>query len=190
MKPGWSKAGFVSSSPLTDSNRRPPPYHGGALPTELRGRCSSVALVELERCFELSHRVQGGGFEPPKAEPAGLQPAPFGHSGIPAGRAIVAAVPGAAYHRGVERFDVLVVGAGPAGSATAIHLARGEPGCSSSTRRASRATSRAAAGSPAALSSTFPATSSPSSSGSSIGWSSAPATAGRSRGRARARSSR
>jgi hypothetical protein len=30
-------------SPLTDSNRRPPPYHGGALPTELRGRCASVA---------------------------------------------------------------------------------------------------------------------------------------------------
>ena len=30
-----------------------------------------------------------------------------------------------AYHRGVERFDVLVVGAGPAGSAAAIHLARG-----------------------------------------------------------------
>ncbi len=28
--------------------------------------------------------MQGGGFEPPKAEPAGLQPAPFGHSGIPA----------------------------------------------------------------------------------------------------------
>src|SRR5712691_1477606 len=26
-------------SPLTDSNRRPPPYHGGALPTELRGQC-------------------------------------------------------------------------------------------------------------------------------------------------------
>jgi hypothetical protein len=25
-------------SPLTDSNRRPPPYHGGALPAELRGR--------------------------------------------------------------------------------------------------------------------------------------------------------
>ena len=30
-----------------------------------------------------------------------------------------------AYDRGVERFDVLVVGAGPAGSAAAIHLARG-----------------------------------------------------------------
>src|SRR6266852_3710898 len=25
-------------SPLTDSNRRPPPYYGGALPAELRGR--------------------------------------------------------------------------------------------------------------------------------------------------------
>jgi len=30
-----------------------------------------------------------------------------------------------AYDRGVEKFDVLVVGAGPAGSAAAIHLARG-----------------------------------------------------------------
>ena len=29
------------------------------------------------------------------------------------------------YHLGVERFDAVVVGAGPAGSATAIHLARG-----------------------------------------------------------------
>jgi geranylgeranyl reductase family protein len=37
--------------------------------------------------------------------------------------AIVAS--GFAYDPGVERFDVLVVGAGPAGSATAIHLARG-----------------------------------------------------------------
>ena len=32
-----------SGSPLTDSNRRPPPYHGGALPTELRGREPTVA---------------------------------------------------------------------------------------------------------------------------------------------------
>src|SRR6266545_7334878 len=31
------RAGLLQS-PLTDSNRRPPPYHGGALPTELRGR--------------------------------------------------------------------------------------------------------------------------------------------------------
>ena len=32
-------------SPLTDSNRRPPPYHGGALPTELRGRRRGVYPV-------------------------------------------------------------------------------------------------------------------------------------------------
>ncbi len=68
--------------------------------------------------------MQGGGFEPPKAEPAGLQPAPFGHSGTPAGRAIVAAARRTSYDRGMERFDVLIVGAGPAGSATAIHLQR------------------------------------------------------------------
>ncbi len=33
--------------------------------------------------------VVGGGFEPPKAEPANLQSAPFGHSGIPPGRDMV-----------------------------------------------------------------------------------------------------
>jgi hypothetical protein len=33
-------------SPLTDSNRRPPPYHGGALPTELRGRAWTVAKYQ------------------------------------------------------------------------------------------------------------------------------------------------
>lgn len=27
--------------------------------------------------------VEGGGFEPPKASPADLQSAPFGHSGTP-----------------------------------------------------------------------------------------------------------
>src|SRR5262245_29732590 len=40
-KPGHEKTPRfrgVSVSPLTDSNRRPPPYHGGALPTELRGQ--------------------------------------------------------------------------------------------------------------------------------------------------------
>jgi hypothetical protein len=35
-----------SRSPLTDSNRRPPPYHGGALPTELRGRNRQSSRVE------------------------------------------------------------------------------------------------------------------------------------------------
>src|SRR5215217_3534898 len=37
-------------SPLTDSNRRPPPYHGGALPAELRGRaadCSCDSALHL-----------------------------------------------------------------------------------------------------------------------------------------------
>jgi hypothetical protein len=29
------------------------------------------------------HMVEGGGFEPPKAVPADLQSAPFGHSGTP-----------------------------------------------------------------------------------------------------------
>jgi integrase len=33
----------ISESPLTDSNRRPPPYHGGALPTELRGRAADCS---------------------------------------------------------------------------------------------------------------------------------------------------
>jgi hypothetical protein len=37
-KPRFAAASSWSKSPLTDSNRRPPPYHGGALPTELRGR--------------------------------------------------------------------------------------------------------------------------------------------------------
>ena len=72
--------------------------------------------------------MQGRGFEPLKAEPAGLQPAPFGHSGTPAGSGHCSRRRRrrtAAYDPGVERFDVLVVGAGPAGSATAIHLARG-----------------------------------------------------------------
>jgi hypothetical protein len=30
---------WSSSSPLTESNRGPSPYHGDALPSELRGRC-------------------------------------------------------------------------------------------------------------------------------------------------------
>jgi predicted ATPase/class 3 adenylate cyclase len=37
--------------------------------------------------------VQGRGFEPLKAEPAGLQPAPFGHSGTPAGERHCSGVP-------------------------------------------------------------------------------------------------
>src|SRR5215831_9436172 len=38
----------VPASPLTDLNRRPLPYHGSALPTELRGR-SQRSLAEAAR---------------------------------------------------------------------------------------------------------------------------------------------
>ena len=38
-QPGVSlKQKIISWSPRPDSNRRPPPYHGGALPTELHGQ--------------------------------------------------------------------------------------------------------------------------------------------------------
>ena len=57
------------------------------------------------------------GFEPLKAEPTGLQPVPFGHSGTPPGRVNHCSLVT------VERFDVLVVGAGPAGSTAAYRLA-------------------------------------------------------------------
>src|SRR5438067_8957698 len=64
-----------------------------------------------------------GGFEPPKAEPTGLQPVPFGHSGTPPGTAHCS--PPRSSILGVTRFDAIVVGAGPAGSTAAIRLARG-----------------------------------------------------------------
>ena len=65
--PGVSfKRKSIKWSPRSDLNRRPPPYHGGALPTELRGQM-----------------VEGEGFEPSKAPPTDLQSAPFGHSGTP-----------------------------------------------------------------------------------------------------------
>ena len=33
--------------------------------------------------YSVNLMVEGGGFEPPKVEPADLQSAPFGHSGTP-----------------------------------------------------------------------------------------------------------
>src|SRR6266516_1911682 len=45
-------------SPLTDSNRRPPPYHGGALPTELRGRATILgALRGFRRRAQSAARI-------------------------------------------------------------------------------------------------------------------------------------
>ena len=37
----------------------------------------------LSTTFILNFMVEGGGFEPPKAEPSDLQSDPFGHSGTP-----------------------------------------------------------------------------------------------------------
>ena len=38
---------FLNWSPLTESNRRPSPYHGDALPTELRGPARAIVLPVL-----------------------------------------------------------------------------------------------------------------------------------------------
>lgn len=82
-------------------NRRPHPYQGCALPTELYQRLERAAGIEpassawkaeviaIIRCPHLNSSVpsykmvEGEGFEPSKAEPADLQSAPFGRSGIP-----------------------------------------------------------------------------------------------------------
>ena len=54
-----------------DSNSRPSPWQGDALP-----------LSHFRTLF-IKLMVEGGGFEPPKAQLTDLQSAPFGHSGIP-----------------------------------------------------------------------------------------------------------
>ncbi len=55
-----------------------------------RGLTLSPAL-DRYRVTGPQQLVVGGGFEPPKAEPANLQSAPFGHSGIPPGNDMVGA---------------------------------------------------------------------------------------------------
>ena len=57
-----------------DSNSRPSPWQGDALPLS-HFRTQIISSIEL--------MVEGGGFEPPKAQLTDLQSAPFGHSGIP-----------------------------------------------------------------------------------------------------------
>src|SRR4051812_37397584 len=42
-----SVLGPPTSSPFTESNRRPSPYHGDALPTELKGRSRGRAYYPL-----------------------------------------------------------------------------------------------------------------------------------------------
>jgi hypothetical protein len=63
-------------SPLPDSNRGPPPYHGGALPTELRGRAASVdaAVSALRRAKAVSH--DGGSSLPGAVHLARPNPGP------------------------------------------------------------------------------------------------------------------
>ncbi len=41
------------------------------------------STIELHPQIILKFLVEGGGFEPPKAEPSDLQSDPFGHSGTP-----------------------------------------------------------------------------------------------------------
>ena len=60
----------ASLSPCSDLNRGPHSYQECALPTELHGHIQPIK------------KVGRGGFEPPKASPADLQSAPFGHLGI------------------------------------------------------------------------------------------------------------
>ena len=40
-------------------------------------------ILNLEGVYKGIKVVEGGGFEPPKAEPSDLQSGPFGHSGTP-----------------------------------------------------------------------------------------------------------
>ena len=41
------------------------------------------STIELHPQISILEMVEGGGFEPPKAEPADLQSDPFGRSGTP-----------------------------------------------------------------------------------------------------------
>src|ERR1700712_2273872 len=54
----------ATSSPFTESNRRPSPYHGDALPTELKGRSRRSAY----RLTLLLARVIGGSGNPGQNE--------------------------------------------------------------------------------------------------------------------------
>ncbi len=62
------------------SNPRHSAWKADALPTELFPLCGPAGSALIAEAFYL---VEGGGFEPPKAEPTDLQSAPFGRSGTP-----------------------------------------------------------------------------------------------------------
>jgi MFS family permease len=46
---------------------------------------AALVLLPVFWIYRLKDNMGAGGFEPPKAEPTGLQPVPFGHSGTPPG---------------------------------------------------------------------------------------------------------
>src|SRR5216683_3879819 len=80
---------LMNWSPLTESNRRPSPYHGDALPTELRGRvlscltwASATPGAPLRSCTPVLRVIRSGR---PRAyrtsrvlasSPPGVEPAP------------------------------------------------------------------------------------------------------------------
>ncbi len=57
----------------------------GIEPTSSAWKAEVIAFIQHPPALSRpkNHMVEGGGFEPPKAEPADLQSAPFGHSGTP-----------------------------------------------------------------------------------------------------------
>ena len=69
VRQGTAKVNFSRQGPTPDPD--PPPGHAAGRRLRQRTNAASKALVE------------GGGFEPPKAEPSDLQSDPFGHSGTP-----------------------------------------------------------------------------------------------------------
>ena len=66
----------------------------------------ATALYILGDLFEtwIGKMVEGGGFEPPKAEPADLQSAPFGHSGTPPNKVRILYTPRQHVNSGESRF--------------------------------------------------------------------------------------
>ena len=52
--------------------------------TALAFGAAALVLLPIFWIYRLGE-MGAGGFEPPKAEPTGLQPVPFGHSGTPPG---------------------------------------------------------------------------------------------------------
>src|SRR5690349_3619925 len=76
----FSKTASELQSPLTESNRRPSPYHGDALPTELRGRRYLLRTFAYVLTVPGEHTRTGGLTRPgwgwPEPPSRGTLPAP------------------------------------------------------------------------------------------------------------------